>query len=429
MTGDNPLTSSAAPWGHKSLHALLRASERPRVLTFTSLFPNAEQPLHGLFVRERTRALARLCGVQVLAPVPWVPPVPWLGERYRRYSQVPPQESQEGLVVRHPRFVVIPKLLKAMDALLMALSVAQPFQTLHDALRFDIFDAHLAYPDGTAAAILARRFRIPLAITVRGDDINVFAREFWRSRVIRWGLRQADVVITVSRELAGRVRTLGVDASRIVVIPNGVDTERFCPRDNEVARHRLGISADRRILLSVGRLHMSKGHTILVEALARLRKEFPNLELVIVGDSDHEDDARPLILQTARRHGLLDRVHLVGPQPPAMLVEWYSVADLFCLPTEREGSANVLLEALACGLPCVTTPVGGNVDVISNPDLGVLAIREAGAFAEAIREGLSRGWNRERIAAHARGRSWSVVAHECFTTLSALVRSGIAVGT
>ena len=95
-----------------------------RVLTFTSLFPNAQQSLHGLFVRERVRALARFCDLRVMAPVPWAPPLRWLGERYYRYSQVARQESQDSLTVKHPRFVVIPKVLKAIDGLLMATEMA-----------------------------------------------------------------------------------------------------------------------------------------------------------------------------------------------------------------------------------------------------------------------------------------------------------------
>jgi glycosyltransferase involved in cell wall biosynthesis len=390
-------------------------------LTFTSLFPNAQQPLHGLFVRERIRALARLCKVRVIAPVPWAPSWRWLGERYYRYAQVAQEEQQDGLTVGHPKFVVLPKIGKAIDGLQMAAWCLPALRALRQTFPFDLIDAHWASPDGVAAAILAHIFQVPLAITVRGDDINIFPREFWRRRFIQWALRRADLVIALSEELKHNVEALAVPPSKLVVIGNGVDPQRFHPVDRRVARRRLGMPQDGRILLAVGRLHLSKGYSILVEALALLQSTFPDLHVVIVGAPDHEADARPQVQAIVARHGMSDRVHLVGPQPQDVLVDWYGASDLFCLPTSREGSANVLLEALACGLPCITTPVGGNPEIIADPDVGVLVPAEAPALAKAIAASLCRAWDREHITAYACTRTWAVVAQECYLHLSRLV--------
>jgi len=155
-----------------------------------------------------------------------------------------------------------------------------------------------------------------------------------------------------------------------------------------------------RVLLSVGRLHASKGYPLLVEAVAQLKTKHPAFRLVIVGGSDHEADSRPMIEGTARRLGISGKVQLLGAQPQSVLADWYRAADLFCLPTLREGSANVLVEALACGLPCITTPVGGNPDLISSPDLGILATGDSGAFAAAISDGLARTWDRRNASTH-----------------------------
>lgn len=161
-----------------------------RVLTFTSLFPNTQQPLHGLFVQERIKALAQLCDIRVIAPIPWASPLRWLGERYYRYSQVEREEQQGGLAVGHPRFIVIPKVFKAMDALLMAACCLPAVSRLRQTFPFDLIDAHWAYPDGVAAAILAHIVQVPLAITVRGDDINVFSKDFWRRQFIQRALHR-----------------------------------------------------------------------------------------------------------------------------------------------------------------------------------------------------------------------------------------------
>jgi glycosyltransferase involved in cell wall biosynthesis len=303
----------------------------------------------------------------------------------------------------------------------MAACSLHPLKALRRTFPFEIIDAHWAYPDGVAAAILAQLFRIPLAITVRGDDINIFARQFWRRQLIRFALRSSALVIALSEELKRRVESLGVASSRVIVIANGIDTKRFYPLDRLVARRRLGLDLNSQLLLSVGRLHASKGYPILVEAFARLHADHPQLRLAIVGSVDPEADAYPAIQRTAAEYGVSDKVNLVGPQSPDRLLHWYGAADLFCLPTFREGSANVLLEALACGLPCITTPVGGNPEAISSPDLGLLVPPEAEAFAEAINLGLRRAWDREWIARHSGMRSWDVVAKECYLQLSQLV--------
>ena len=119
------------------------------------------------------------------------------------------------------------------------------------------------------------------------------------------------------------------------------------------------------------------------------------------------------MLESAARHGLRDRLHLVGAQEPAALKYWYGAADLFCLPTAREGSANVLLEAMACGLPCVTTPVGGNPDAISSQELGYLVRADVREMTDAIASALCRTWDVSRISEHARKRTWQTVALEC----------------
>ncbi|HXX74402.1 MAG TPA: glycosyltransferase family 4 protein [Nitrospiraceae bacterium] len=397
------------------------ADGRLRVLCFTSLFPNSQLPRQGLFVRERVKALSKLCDVRVIAPVPWAPPTQWLGKRYYRYSQIEKIDYQDGLEVKHPRWIGIPKVFKTLDGLLMGMGSLASAVELAQTIKFNIIDAHWAYPDGVAAAILAKVLKLPLAITVRGDDINIFSHQLGRRQLIRWAFKTAGIVIALSEDLKEAVEALDIPASKVVVIPNGVDPNRFYPSDKTASRRRLGLPLEGRILLSVGRLHMSKGHPTLVEALALIRDKFPDLTLYIVGDPDHEADAKHEIEGLTERYGLSGRVHIVKSQPPQVLADWYRAADLFCLATSREGSANVLLEALACGLPCITTPVGGNPMVLCDPELGVLVPQDAHSIANTIVRCLARNWDRDRIVAHAHNRTWRVVAEECYSHLSSIV--------
>ena len=399
------------------------AGGRPlRVVSFTTIFPNSMQPRHGLFVQRRVEAISRSAEIHVVAPVPWAPPVPGLPERYYRCAEVAPMEKSGTLPVHHPRFVAIPGVLKSVDPALLALSCLPRMRALRRAFPFDVIDAHWACPDGVAAAMMAAVLGVPFAMTVRGDDLNVFAQERGRRRLIAWALRRAARVIAVSEELAGHAIRLGAPRSRVAVVANGVDTTFFHPMDRIGARRALGIPAEGRLILSVGRLHASKGFPVLVEALARLGPEYDDVRLVILGESDSEADARPAIQRAVEAHRLGARVDVRGPEQPERLPLWYNAADLFGLATTREGSANVLLEAIACGTPCVTTDVGGNRDAVVHGGSGLLCHADADGFAAAMREAFGRTWDRLAIRRHMSQRGWDSVGARCCEHLSAIVR-------
>jgi teichuronic acid biosynthesis glycosyltransferase TuaC len=414
------VSGSQAPLGTGD-HGLPRPL---KILTFTTLFPNSAQPHHAYFVQSRIRALAKLAELQVLAPVPWSPPVPGLPARFYRCRSVPSQERQGDLMVVHPRFATIPGALKSADPLLMAMQCAGTMRRLRGRFEFDLIDAHWACPDGVAAALLAAAAGVPFSVTVRGDDINVFAEERGRRQLIAWSLRRAACVIALSRDLADKVVALGSRPERVAVIPNGVDVDLFRPMDRGTVRDAFGISAGRRVLFSAGRLHRSKGFHTLVEALGRLGPEHADVDLVIAGGPDHEADATADIRETARRHGLETRVRLIGPVNQAEMVRWYNAADFFCLATEREGSANVLIEAQACGLPCVTTDVGGNREAVPDERSGILAAPDAGSMAAGLRRALALSFDRAELVRRASMRSWDVVARECLVSLEAAVVAG-----
>lgn len=169
-----------------------------KVLTFSSLWPNQMQPLHGLFVSERTKALNSLYSVKVFAPVPWSVPAKWFGQQYYRYTQVLHYEKQEMLEIFHPRYLVLPKIMKWSDGWLMFASLRHSIYRLRQEFPFDLIDAHWAYPDGYAASRIARRTGMPYIITVRGSDLAVFAKESLRGIYIRRALMDAQRVICVA---------------------------------------------------------------------------------------------------------------------------------------------------------------------------------------------------------------------------------------
>lgn len=373
-----------------------------RVLVVSTVFPSPVDPLHGLFVLERLRHLAGRANLRVVAPVSWLA---WPKLRTVR-------TERERLPVCHPTFLYVPGTLKALHGLFLFLSSLACARRLWREAEFDLVDAHFAYPEGFAAVLLGRWFRRPVVVTLRGTLIPMRSDRL-RSALAGWALRRADRIIAVSRPLADRALELGAAPDRLTVIGNGVDVSRFQPIDRSEARRRLGLSAEGRLVVSVGHLCRRKGFHRLIDLWPDLRAAAGEVSLVIVGGPGKEgDESGALARMIAERH-LADSVRLVGALAPPEVMLWLNAADLFVLASDFEGSPNVVCEAWACGCPVVVTEVGdlrqtvtANLGLVSGP------ADDIAALLRALTDGLRREWDRARIRRIAEARPWSTVADE-----------------
>jgi glycosyltransferase involved in cell wall biosynthesis len=190
-------------------------------------------------------------------------------------------------------------------------------------------------------------------------------------------------------------------------VPNGVDTLKFHPLVRDDARKKLGLRGDGPVLISVGALVERKGFHRVFECLPALRRSFPDLRYLIVGGPGPEGDWSAELRRRATAHGVQDCVVFLGTMAPEALSVPLSAADVFVLATGNEGWANVFLEAMACGLPVVTTAVGGNAEVVSDACLGALVpLGDRERLTAALRDALTRAWNRDAIVAHAQAHGW-----------------------
>jgi glycosyltransferase involved in cell wall biosynthesis len=180
----------------------------------------------------------------------------------------------------------------------------------------------------------------------------------------------------------------------------------FRPVDRGEARARVGLPADGRVVVSVGRLAEVKGHDLLLRALGELAPaegDPAGIRLVLIG----EGDRRGALERQARELGLEGRVRFEGEVAHERLADWYGAADLLCLPSRREGWPNVLMEAMACGTPCVASRVGGAPEILGEEEAGLLADPDdAGDLARALRAALARSWDRRVLVARAGEHSW-----------------------
>jgi teichuronic acid biosynthesis glycosyltransferase TuaC len=390
------------------------------ILTFTTLFPNAARVSHGIFVANRLEKLVASGAVKahVIAPVPWRPAFFDLGG-LGRLDSIPLRTTYKGLTVEHPRYPLIPKfgMTLAPSALYHAGKKAIS-RLLNMGYKISLIDAHYFYPDGVAAVRLGQTFGLPVVVTARGSDLSLIPQFGGPRRAIQHAAARAAGLITVCNALKDQLVTLGVPPECVTVLSNGVDLERFRPIDRNVARRKLNLT--RRTLLSVGLLIERKGHHHAIEALRYL----PQTDLLVAGQGP---ELGPL-QQLARRLKVDDRVRFLGNLDSGQLRDTYNAADALILASSREGWANVLLEAMACGTPVVASAVWGTPEVVACPDAGILMQDlSAKGVAEAVNRLFALAPSREATRAYAEKFSWDATTRgqiELFGKILAAPRLG-----
>ena len=364
-----------------------------RILALTNLFPTAWDPLRASFNLQQFDRLARLHDLEVMVAVDF---------RERRRGP-----RGEAPVLQHAKasdftFWYPPRIGRSLHGLAWYASLLAQHGARLARERHDLLLASWGYPDAVGVARLARRLGVPYVVKVHGSDINVQATHRLRRPQIARALRGARAVVAVSDALAGKVRALGVDDDRVHLLYNGVDSERFRPGDRTAARQALGLPADRRVVLYVGNLKESKGCADLLEAFPSVLARHPDAMLAYVGSGT----ASAALSRRAAQLGIEGQVLLAGARAHAELPVWMQAADLLSLPSHNEGVPNVVLEAMACGLPVVATRVGGIPEVLPQQAGLLVPAHDRAALGEALAQALERPWAHDAILAHAARFRW-----------------------
>lgn len=357
-----------------------------RVLTLSTLFPDATRPNFGVFVERQTRALAdrSAVSVTVVAPI-GLPPRPLSRlPRFAKVAALPESETWHGLDVHRPRF-------RALTAPARPPAIVRALTPLLDTLAFDVIDASFFFPDGPAAVALGKRYGVPVSIKARGADIHHWGRAPATARLVREAGLAANGLLAVSGAMRDDMAALGIPASRIRVHHTGIDHARFRPGH----AHR----NDPPHIVSLGALIPRKGHDIVIEAIATL----PGVTLSIAGEG--ADRARLEAL--AQRLGVVDRVSFLGSIAHDALPPLLATADVMALASSSEGLANAWIEALACGTPIVITDAGGAREVVTSEVGGRVTLRDGLAFAAAIADILADPHPRAEVSATVAGFSWA----------------------
>ncbi len=380
-----------------------------RLLSIATLYPNAHTPRFGTFVARQMEALAARGDweVTVINPVGTPPFALKIGlGRYAALAAAAVSGEEHGVTVHRPRFTLIPAVGGPFNPRMIARSVLPLARQLHAAQPFDLVDAQFFYPDGPAAAAVARELGLPLAIKARGADISLWGHKPYAIRKMRAAAEQAAGLLAVSEALADDMAAIGLPQGKIAVHYTGLDHARFHPLDRATSRQRLldqlGVPVDGGLLASVGALIPRKGQAFVIEALANL----PGARLALVGTGPDE----AMLLRLASDLGLQDRVHLLGSLDHELLPLVLNASEAMALPSASEGLANAWVEALACGTPLVITDAGGARELVRTSAAGRIVARNAGAIAAAVADLLRDPPDRAEVAQAAEPFSWQANA-------------------
>ena len=389
------------------------------LLFLTQTYPRFPGDLSGPFIRDLALGLARQGDrVTVLAPHAEGLAARWQeeggGVEVATFRYAP--EGSE--ILGYGRTLEADEKVKSRAALvtpLYLLGLRRAVRRLVRSRRFDLVHAHWIVPNGVVAA--AACGRVPLAIGLHGSDVFLAEKPGVR-RAAGWALSRARLLTGCSPELVDRVRALGFPAERSRVIPYGVDVTAFSPESGRrrIWRERLGIPNAAPLLLGVGRMATKKGFQVLLEVLPELLAAVPEAHVVLAGGGDLWDRFAAIAAQWP------GRVLLPGPVLRDTLPDLYRAADLFVLPAVHDakgnvdGLPNVILEAMASGLPVVASGISGIPLAVEDGETGLLVPeRDPEGLLRALRSLLA---DRERARALGeRGRrkterelTWDAVA-------------------
>jgi teichuronic acid biosynthesis glycosyltransferase TuaC len=366
-----------------------------RILT-TCNYPSDSRSVHQVFVRALLHQMAMLgAEVTVVAPEPL-----WNAARSRSGFQLAPRlELRDGLPIHRPRYLTYSTITLPFGGMTRSLTVNAYVRAVQrEAKRltapFDVCFAHFLYPQGLAAATIGAVLGIPAVVSLGESSFSRYDYAFSQGEIGQLLQRFVGVVAN-SEQLKDRcIQHYSLPEERIRVFPNGVNEQHFHPHDRRMARQKCGLPLDRPIVISVGQFVTRKGPQRVLEAI----KGLPEIGAVFLGYGPQAPKGPQVLYQ--------------GVVPHEEVPLWLSAADVFVLPTIDEGCSNAILEALACGLPIVSSDRPFNHSIVDEQTAILVDPLDVSAIGHAIAALIGNPTRREAMgqAALERSRSFRLAA-------------------
>lgn len=358
-------------------------SNKSKLLIITNLYPLPWEPNRATFNRQQFEAIADNYELTFLIPVAFI-------EWFKNRKHIVQTEN-----LRYFPYFFTPKAGRRFYAIFMFISMLIHSGFWLKKNKPQKILASWAFPDAVAAHWLSRLFSCKFFFKVHGSDIDIQCLNKARAKQVVAMSRYATGILSVSQALANKMVALGIDKEKIRVIYNGVNHEKFSrpysrPIENEY-------------VLFIGNLKSDKGVIELLDGFANASALQPSIQLVFVGDGPMMATLKDKAIQ----HNISDRVIFLGNINHDLVPQWLQHCKVLSLPSYHEGVPNVLLEAMACGVPVIATNVGGIPEVINETICGeIIPAKDTDALTVALQNVFEQTWETDNIKRHSSQFSW-----------------------
>lgn len=275
-------------------------------------------------------------------------------------------------------------------------------------IQFDLVHAHFTWPSGAVAVELKKKYHVPVVITEHTHitlykELEKMSKEYLDT----WKL--CDAIIRVNKKDIPLIASYNIDRSKIYHVPNGFDQSKMKIIPSEIARKRLGIPLNVKLILNIGRLSEEKGQKYLIDAMKEITESRNDVLCIIGGKGPLKKELQKQISDLA----LENFVKLIGFVPDNLLPVWMNACDTFVLPSLSESFGIVQIEAMACGKPVVATYNGGSEEIITSDDYGYLVNPASPSELSAkINLSLEKTWDCAKILKYSHEYKWSGVVKQ-----------------
>lgn len=351
-----------------------------KVLMACQNHPDPYNPYWGTFIQRSIDSIVK-SGVETEAIIPRPYSIPIEMLPYSHFSKLPLSDSS-GLYHKHyPRYFYFPpkKLFYGSSGDSYLKHVTKYAKKHLEAP--DVIHAHHVYMDGYGMTCLSKEWEVPLVMVEHGTILKMVLN--WKSmhnKIIKT-LNCADHIMCVSSDLLSIALKNGISEDKLSLVPIGVDIEIFRKKDSTNLKNLLGIDLSTNIVLYVGRLVPLKGLKYLINAIPSILRKNPNTLFVFAGQGSQRKELESL----CSIKNILKNVSFLGGINSKKLVDWYSVSDIFVLPSLSEGRPTVIYEAMSCEVPVVASDVGGIPEQVKNGYNGyVVPPKDSKSLADKI---------------------------------------------
>lgn len=343
-----------------------------KILVISQMYPCKRHPTSAIFFANLMKELAlKVDCLVVITPRPYIPKIlTTIKEKWSKWYLDPMTSTDDRVEIIRPYFLSFRSIrYAAINGILMQLSLFHMIKKLIKEKQIEVILAYNMIPEGIAAVRLAKKFNLPVAFWAIGTDVNDFAGyNKINTYLSKKTIQESNLVIAESKDLENKIRTLTSKNKSIKTFYKGIDISNF--RDlpsRDVLLRKLELPSERRYILFVGRLIYDKGIYELAETFNNLVKKYSDLDLILVGEEIEKD----ALIAKFTAYGILDKIHFKGITPYREIAYYMRISELLLFPTWAEGLPNVVMEAMAIGLPVVASNVDGIPEILENRVTGL----------------------------------------------------------